>query len=92
MDILEQLESTRDRTLKYFELDADRLERNYGPGKWSVRFILHHLADAETVLFDGIRRVVSESREVIWAFDQGAWAKGLRSARFLTRSLCNFYS
>src|SRR6185312_12454388 len=77
MDILEQLESTRDRTLKYFELDPDELARNYGPGKWSVRFILHHLADAETVLFDRIRRVLSEPREVIWAFDQDAWAKGL---------------
>jgi len=90
MDILEQLESTRDRTLKYFELDPDELARNYGPGKWSVRFILHHLADAETVLFDRIRRVLSEPREVIWAFDQDAWAKGLNYSQLpieLSRSI-----
>ena len=56
--------------------DAE-LDRSYAPGKWSVRFILHHLADSETVLFDRIRRVLSERRQVLWAFDQDAWAKGL---------------
>jgi hypothetical protein len=47
------------------------------PGNRSVRFILHHLADAETVLYDRIRRVLSEPRQVLWVFDQDAWAKGL---------------
>jgi hypothetical protein len=42
-----------------------------------VRFILHHLADAETVLYDRIRRTISEPRQVLWAFDQDAWARGL---------------
>ena len=35
------------------------------------------LADAETVLFDRIRRIISEGRPVVWAFDQDAWAKEL---------------
>jgi hypothetical protein len=77
MDIVTRLEATRDRTLKYFELGDEQLARSYGPGKWPVRFILHHLADAETVLFDRIRRIISEPRQVLWAFDQDAWAKGL---------------
>jgi hypothetical protein len=77
MEIIRQLETTRDQTLKYFDLPADRLDQSYGPGKWSVTFILHHLADAETVLYDRVRRVLSEPRQVIWAFDQDAWAKGL---------------
>jgi hypothetical protein len=77
MEIIRQLETTRDQTLKYFDLPPDRLEQSYGPGKWSGRFILHHLADAETVLYDRVRRVLSEPRQVIWAFDQDAWAKGL---------------
>lgn len=81
MDIINRLEETRDQTLRYFDLGEDQLERTYGPGKWPVRFILHHLADAETVLFDRIRRVLSEPRQVIWAFDQDAWAKGLGYAR-----------
>jgi hypothetical protein len=77
MDLLERLERSRDQTLAYFDLDDDALARRYGPGSWSVRFILHHLADAETVLNDRIRRVLSETRPVIWAFDQDAWARGL---------------
>ena len=77
MDIITRLESTRDRTLQYFALGDDELERCYAPGKWSVRFILHHLADGETVLNDRIRRTISEPRQVLWAFDQDAWATGL---------------
>src|SRR5260370_36030531 len=81
MDIVTRLESARDRTLKYFELNDEQLAWTYGPGKWPVRFILHHLADAETVLFDRIRRIISEPRQVLWAFDQDAWAKGLNYAQ-----------
>jgi len=81
MDIVARLEAARDRTLPYFEMTEEQLARRYGPGKWPIRFILHHLADAETVLFDRIRRVVSEPRQVLWAFDQDAWAKGLDYSR-----------
>jgi hypothetical protein len=81
MDIVTRLEAARDRTLAYFDLDGEQLDRTYAAGKWPVRFILHHLADAETVLFDRIRRVLSEPRQVLWAFDQDAWAKGLNYSR-----------
>jgi len=81
MDIVARLESTRDRTLQYFELGDDGLARSYAPGKWPVRFLLHHLADAETVLSDRIRRTISEPRQVLWAFDQDAWAAGLDYSR-----------
>lgn len=81
MSLISQLERTRDETLEYFGLDEAALRRNYAPGKWSVRFILHHLSDSETVLFDRIRRVLSEPRQVLWVYDQDAWAKGLDYAR-----------
>ncbi|HXW89224.1 MAG TPA: DinB family protein [Terriglobales bacterium] len=81
MKIVTRLEATRDQTLKYFDLSNGQLERSYGSGKWSVRFILHHLADSETVLFDRIRRVISEPKQVIWAYDQDAWAQGLDYSR-----------
>jgi hypothetical protein len=42
-----------------------------------VRYILHHLADTESVFLDRIHRVLSEPRPVIWVMDQDAWAKGL---------------
>jgi hypothetical protein len=81
VDIVTRLEAARDRTLKYFEASDEQLARSYAPGKWTVRFILHHLADAETVLFDRIRRAISEPRQVLWAFDQDAWARGLDYSR-----------
>jgi hypothetical protein len=77
MSLVRDLESTRDETLDYFALGERDLARAYGPGKWSVRFILLHLADSETVLYDRIRRVLSEPRQVLWVFDQDAWAQGL---------------
>lgn len=81
MQLVEQLQQTRDETLKYFALPADDLARTYAPGKWSVRYLLLHLADSETVLFDRIRRVLSEPRQVLWVYDQEAWARGLDYSR-----------
>ena len=80
-DLLRRLEATRDETLALFALGDVDLARTYAPGKWPVRFILLHLADAETVFFDRIRRVLSEPRQVLWVFDQDAWAKGLDYSR-----------
>jgi hypothetical protein len=77
MALIEQLERTKAETLRHFDLSDSALSRRYAPGKWSVRELLHHLCDAETVLFDRIRRVISEPRPVIWAFDQDAWANKL---------------
>jgi hypothetical protein len=81
MSLILDLERTRDETLKYYSLDERDLARTYAPGKWSVRYVLHHLADSETVLYDRIRRVLSEPRQVLWVYDQDAWAKGLDYSR-----------
>ncbi len=81
MQLIRDLEKTRDETPKYFALDERDLARTYAPGKWSVRFVLHHLADSETVLFERIRRTLSEPRPVLWVFDPDAWAKGLDYSR-----------
>ena len=77
MGILEELDRTRDETLRCFELSDAELAATYANGKWPVRYLLHHLADSETVLAERIRRILSEGRGVLWAFQQDAWAKGL---------------
>jgi hypothetical protein len=77
MEIITKLESTRARTLPYFELSDEKLDRTYAPGKWSIRIILHHITDTETVLYDRVRRVLSEPGQVQWAFNQDAWVTGL---------------
>lgn len=75
--LIHQLETTRDETLRYFTLGEADLSRTYAPGKWPVRFILLHLADSETVLFERICRVLSEPKQELKVADQDAWAAGL---------------
>lgn len=77
MQIIDDLISTRDETLRFYDLGESDLSRAYEPGKWSVRYLLHHLSDSETVFYDRIRRILSEPRQVLWVYDQDAWAKGL---------------
>ena len=79
--LIARLESSRDETLSYYALNDTDLAKTYGPGKWSVRYLLHHLADSETVLYDRICRVISEPRQVLWVYDQEAWAAGRDYAR-----------
>jgi hypothetical protein len=75
--LIEQLRATRDETLRYYELPESDLARTYGPGKWSVRWVLLHLADSETVLFERIRRVICEPNQTLMVYDQDAWAHQL---------------
>jgi hypothetical protein len=77
MSLIQELERTRDETLRCFSLDHRDLARTYALGKWSVRYILHHLSDSESVFLDRVHRVLSEPRPVLWVMDQDAWAKGL---------------
>lgn len=56
--------------------DADR-QRPHRPGGWSVAIILGHVADAELVLGERLRRIISEDRPQIRAFDENAWATAM---------------
>lgn len=92
MEIIEKLEATKAATLKYYDLDDEQLDKSYGAGKWTVRYLLHHLADAETVLYDRVRRVISEPKQVLWVFDERAWAKGLDYANLPLELSKHIYS
>ena len=51
------------------------------PGKWSVRQIVAHLADAELVGAHRLRQVIAEDNPTLIAFDQDAWARNLDYAQ-----------
>jgi hypothetical protein len=51
------------------------------PGKWSVRQIVAHLADAEMVGAHRFRQVIAEDTPTLIAYDQDAWARNLDYAR-----------
>jgi len=77
MEIISQLQSAKQKTLSLFQLSESDLNKTYGKDKWNIKQILHHLADAECVLYDRIKRIISEPKQVIWAFDQDLWCKNL---------------
>src|SRR5712671_4294099 len=51
------------------------------PGKWSIRQIVAHLADAELVGAHRMRRVIAEDNPTLTAFDQDAWVRNLDYAK-----------
>ena len=76
-ELLTALSKTMEETLAYFDLSDEELTKTYAPGKWTVRQLLHHLADAETVLYERIRRGIAKPGQVVYGFDQDAWADKL---------------
>ncbi len=52
-----------------------------GPGGWSIRQIVAHVADAELVCAHRLRQVIAEPNPTLIAFDQDAWAANLDYAR-----------
>jgi hypothetical protein len=76
-DLVRELERTRDETLRYFALGDAELARSYGPGKWSVGFVLRHLADSEQILYERICRTIAEPRQTLSVFQESLWAEKL---------------
>ncbi len=82
MEVIDLLTATRDKTVAYFELPPQALLHNYAPGSWTVQEILVHLADAESVLHERIKRIIAEPGKVVWAFDQDNWCSILDYKNF----------
>lgn len=76
-ELQQTLEQSKSRTLDYFDLSESDLSKTYAEGKWPIRHLLHHIVDAETVLYDRVRRIIANPGQVIWAFNQDLWAKYL---------------
>jgi len=77
MQIVTQLTDTRNITEKLYDLAEEDLQKTYAPGKWTVKQILVHLADAESVLHERIKRTIAEPGQVIFAFNQDLWCDNI---------------
>lgn len=77
MELIISLINTQNETVKYFDLTENDLLKSYGSGKWTIRQILIHLSDADAVLLGRIKRIISEPKQVIWAFSQDLWCENL---------------
>jgi hypothetical protein len=63
------------------------LDARAGPGKWSAREIVHHLADSEMTSAVRLRRLIAEEQPVITGYDQDEFARRLFYDRPIAASL-----
>jgi hypothetical protein len=70
-------------------MGAKGLDTRFGPGKWTGRQVVGHLADVEIGTGFRVRQMVSEPGHVIQPYDQDAWARlnPRRDAPIAVRSL-----
>ena len=73
---IESLEASAKRVEETaHRLGESGLARSYGPGKWTGKQILAHLADAEVAIGFRVRQVLAEANHHIQGFDEAAWAR-----------------
>jgi len=67
--------------------DDASLDRRPGPGTWSAREIVHHLADSEMTSAIRLRRLIAEDNPTIVGYDQETFATRLYYGRPIASSL-----
>ena len=56
-------------------LDHVQIDTPYREGGWSVRQLVHHVADSHGNSYMRIKMALTENDPVIFAYDEAAWAK-----------------
>ena len=70
-------------------LTDGQLDTPYRPGGWTVRKVVHHLADSHMNSYVRFKLALTEDRPVIKAYDEKSWAElpdSQRTGRFFARS------
>lgn len=62
-------------------LSPEQLDTTYRDGGWTVRQVVHHIADSHMNSFTRFKLALTEDNPQIKAYDQGAWAKTADAAR-----------
>jgi hypothetical protein len=62
-------------------ITPEELDARPGPGRWSAREIVHHLADSEMTAAIRLRRLLAEDRPAIQGYDQEEFARRLHYDR-----------
>lgn len=75
--IIDDLFASMQETLALFDGPRAAFGKSYAPGKWALRDLLIHISDAETVFLDRLRRLASEEKPLLVAYDQDRWEKAL---------------
>jgi hypothetical protein len=76
LDVLKETPGALRRAVASFT--ADQLGIPEGPGLWSVRDVIQHLADSELVVGFRVRMVLAQERPTLVGYDQERWAVRLQ--------------
>ena len=86
--LMERYGSGADAVLAALDgLTPDELDRRPDDGSWTVREIVHHLADSESMAYIRLRRLIAEEDPVIAGYDEPEWARRLHYDRPIEPSL-----
>ena len=76
MKYISQLNYQKDLIIEFFDKKSIHKGR-YRKGGWTGKEVLIHLKDSETVLYDRLRRIISEDNPMLWFYEQDMWQKNL---------------
>jgi hypothetical protein len=85
------LENTKQQTLECFALGTLDERKTYEKNKWNIRQILVHLADAEAIRLERIKRTIAEPNQIVWGFNSDKWCMHLNYETFPKNLACELY-
>lgn len=56
-------------------LDEEQLGKKYREGSWTVRQLVHHIADSQLTMYQRLRLALTDDNPTVLAFDQEKWAE-----------------
>lgn len=72
MEIIEELPEKLEKVVG--RLNADQLNTPYRPGGWTVKQLVHHIADSHMNAYIRLKLGMSEDHPTIKPYDQESWA------------------
>lgn len=57
------------------ELTVAELEETYRQGSWTVRQLVHHIADSQLNMYQRLKLALTSDNPIVPAFEQDDWAK-----------------
>ena len=90
--ILDHLQATKEKTLSILsKLPESKAEFAYASGKWTIKELVQHIADAETVFAYRALWIARNEENALPGFDHNNWVKESRANRFDLDTLLNEY-
>ena len=90
--LADYLEASTDIELVLEELHESQLEARESPAEWTVRQIVHHLADVEVGDAMRLRQMLAHDAPLIVAYDEERFASGLHYDRPIEPSVATFFA